>query len=69
MSWNYKEKTVDIEGDTKMIPVLLICCTCGDCYYSQPYQNEDFSRPETAMFCRLHDKQVDHWENPCDDFK
>lgn len=65
----YKEKIVDIEGDRKKIPVCLVCATCVACDFCQPFDTENWLRPENAMFCRLHEKQVDYYQSPCNDFR
>lgn len=66
---NYKEKIVDIECDSKRVPVCLVCATCGACDSSQPgyTTNEPLSK-DSAYFCLKHGKEVDYYDSPCDDF-
>lgn len=69
-AYNYKQKLYDIEGERTRIPVMVICCTCGACAYCRSiYDPNNFRQKPTACHCDKHNKDIDHWDEPCDDFR
>jgi hypothetical protein len=69
-AYNYKQKQYDIEGERTIIPVMCICCTCGACSHCRSiYDPNNIRQKDTACHCNLHNKDVDHWDEPCDDFR
>ena len=60
----YKEKIVDIDCDRSRISVCFVCATCGACdFFTAPADEEKQS------FCREHEKAVDYYDTPCNNFR
>lgn len=71
MSWNWKEKEADLEGDHSMIRVRVIGCTCNACRFSVPMPKELAAKVNDPdkLLCTKLDMVVGIWQNPCDDFQ
>lgn len=71
MSWNWKEKEVDIEGEHSIIRARVIGCTCSGCRFSVPMPKELAAKVNDPdkLLCTKLDMVVGIWQNPCDDFQ
>lgn len=63
----YPDKEIDFtENGQTYIRVKLICCDCLACWYCN-HMTEPESTPH--YICRLHDKEVHPYQEPCKDFR
>lgn len=62
----YADKEIDFtENGKTYIRVKLICCDCTACWYCNRIEKHE---TKTRYFCRLHDKEVHLYQEPCKDF-
>lgn len=60
------DKEIDWVENARRLRVKLICCDCTACWYCNRVEEQD---AETRYFCRLHEKEVHVYQEPCKDFR
>lgn len=63
-------KEIDWVENDRCIRVSLLCCTCCACDSFNRLEKKDpiFGEDIIEFYCTRHDKKVDQYDDPCDDF-
>lgn len=68
---NWKEKECDWVENDRRVRVKVIGCTCIACRFSEELPDCEINprEPEITHMCWKHDKRVQAYQDPCNDFQ